>query len=171
MAKTMNLNELEKRKARGKSAPAEDQTTEDQAQDDEGEDGDEGEGDDGESSGERQARGRRKTQEIPHNGYDPEAVGGVLEELRELDAKLERLTGSIKAEIKAVYTRAADVHSIPTKLLKIEVTRDRQERKRLKKIAGLEDTEKTQLELMQKALGAFKETPLGQAAMASAGNA
>lgn len=115
------------------------------------------------------AEGFEAEQQEPErrNFPDPEAVVRVTGEINAALDKMEADQGRHKAKIKAIYVAARDKHGISSKLLKEEVGQIRRERKRQKRIDALEESEREELVELQKALGRFSDTPLGQAALAA----
>jgi len=165
MAKNLRqLDEEKKQRLAAQQAGAADDGPEDEESEEEG-----GGGPGSESGA---GSGRKKVATIPSAGYPPEVVGAVFAELDKHHEELDRLSGAIKNDIKGAYTKAADVHNIPTAVLRHLYQAHRAERKRIKKeTKKFDETQQQQLALLKKALGEFGQMPLGQAALQAAGNA
>lgn len=127
-----------------------------------------GDGDAAEAEAKPKRRGRRKVAFAKTNGYDPEKLKSYVDRLDRLNDELEEQSGALRKDMKEVYEEAADQAGIPTKLLKLVYRQHRFELKRQKKIAELESDERQNLEQLEAALGSFKDTPLGEAALAAA---
>lgn len=108
------------------------------------------------------------------NGYDPEQLQGFLEaivcehdELDELKCKhmleCKPARARIKQTLKAVHDAEINLTAFHVALKKRLA-----ERKHAKRVAELEADDAADLEAIEKALGEFAETPLGQAALARA---
>jgi len=171
MAKTLRQHEDEKKQRQAaQQAGGPDEGPEDPEE----EGGEEGAGSEaGPASGSGAGSGRKgKVATIPTAGYPPEVVGAIFAELDKHHAELDRLSGAIKNDIKASYQRAADVHNVPTAVLRHLYHAHRAEAKRVKKeTKKFDETQQAQLKLLKKALGEYQQTPLGQAALQAAGNA
>lgn len=114
-------------------------------------------------------RGRpRKAKFASTNGYDPEKLGSYVGRIFNLKDELASVSGTLRRDMKEVYQEAADQAGIPTKLLKRLVKEEDDRRKKEAWLEELEADERQSLEQLEAALGAFKETELGQAAMARA---
>jgi hypothetical protein len=111
------------------------------------------------------------TDDSETNGYDPEEVKGFLDEIEheqdELDAlKIDHLNackgprGKIKKVLKAVKDAEIDVEAF-----KVAVKKRLADRKHLKRVEELEADSANAYEMIQAALGAFADTPLGEAAL------
>ena len=123
-----------------------------------------GDGDGGEAP---KKRGRKKTF-ARTNGFDPAVIGGYCERLHNLHNELEETSGTLRKDIGEIYEEAAKI-GVSKKILKLVFGKERADIKREKKIDALESDEKVSLEQMEAALGAFRDTPLGEAAMGRAG--
>ena len=105
------------------------------------------------------------------NKYDPDRVGNAVKHVEAIEADIASITGehmaackSKRADIKAVLDEAKTAWGIPKKEIRI-VLKDRAlERKREALRADLEPDESDNVELLMEALGAFHDTPLGEAA-------
>jgi hypothetical protein len=105
------------------------------------------------------------------NGYDSVALSGFLGEIAEVDAELASLKGEYMAackgprqRIKEILATAkeADINIVAFREL---LARHRDARKAERRIADLEDDDRSAFELMLEALGEFGSTPLGKAAL------
>lgn len=110
-------------------------------------------------------RGRPRKTFAKTNGYDPEKLGSYVSRIFNLKDELATKSGEIRNDIKEVYTEAADRAGIPTKLLKRMVRDEDERRKKEAWLEELEADERQSLEQLEAALGAFKETELGRAAL------
>jgi len=108
------------------------------------------------------------------NGFDAEQLNSYLEQIDDADDALLRLKSehmtackAPRAKIKGVMkeARAAGIGMAAFRTL---VAKHRSERKIEEQIAELEADDKADFEEMQRALGDFGDTPLGEAALAKA---
>lgn len=119
-------------------------------------------------TGEPPEKKGRRAKLASQGGIDPDAVKNFSDRLTQLHDDLEETAGAIKADIKEVYEEAREA-GIKPKLLRMAFKAARDTKKRNAKIDKMDADEKIELELIERALGDFADTPLGQAATGKAG--
>jgi len=109
------------------------------------------------------------------NGFDPKTANQFLSDIRRLEAEMESKKGEYMAWCKrqrelinGIYDRAKD-SGIPKRPLKTYVKRAKLLERAEALIEGLEEEDQDLFEQLEEALGDYKDTPLGQAAMKQAG--
>ena len=105
------------------------------------------------------------------NGFDTEALRSYLETIDQADDDLLALKSQHMLGCKAPRSRikeamaAAREAGLPMTSFRAVVAAHRAERKVAARLAELEQDDLDQFEQMQAALGAYADTPLGQAAL------
>jgi hypothetical protein len=105
------------------------------------------------------------------NGYDSDALNGYLQQIAEVDDELATMKGDYmqackgpRARIKEILATAkeSDINIVAFREV---LARHRDARKAERRIADLEDDDRSAFELMLEALGPFADTDLGKAAL------
>lgn len=102
-----------------------------------------------------------------NNGFDPEDAERFATQILAMHTKLEEVSGTIRAEIKSVYSDAKAA-GIPKAIMKEAITLYRHEQKAEKRRDDLDVDYPNQLDNLRHALGWLEDTPLGKAAMKDA---
>ncbi len=102
------------------------------------------------------------------NGYDPETVKSIAKRYHALLDEMETNRGEYMSDVKELLREAKEDYGIPKKLMRMVVSEQRQELKRIKNRKNLEESERSELDILESSLGDFIGTELGQAAVANA---
>jgi uncharacterized protein (UPF0335 family) len=108
------------------------------------------------------------------NGFDRNKLEGYLQEIDFADNELDTLRGEYMQKCKGPRSQIKDIMStvkedgVNVKAFRAVLADHRSERKQQKLVAGLEADDAQDYEAMLDALGAFSDTPLGEAALSRA---
>lgn len=124
----------------------------------------------GESGAPAAGKNGRKAKPGRVGGVDADKVKAFASRLESLHDELEETSGVLRKDIKDLYDEARE-SGIQPKLLRMVFKSQRDAKKLAAKIEKLDGDEKAELEAIKLALGDFGDTPLGEAAQASASQA
>lgn len=102
------------------------------------------------------------------NAYDKKTVRAITKRYHNILNEMESSRGAFMADVKELLREAKEEHGIPKKLLRMVVSEQRQDLKRIKSRRNLEESERSELDILETSLGDFIGTELGQAAVANA---
>lgn len=107
--------------------------------------------------------GQGKTKPLT-NGFDAEQVQGFADRIHALLDEMESANGATKKKVQDVYNEAREI-GVKTSILRGEIAEQRHDRKKEAKLARMDTEDRDHRDLIRKALGTFRDTELGQAAI------
>lgn len=112
--------------------------------------------------------------EVSSNSFKTEELKSYISRIENIDTEIASETGTFMASVKSlkedkkeIFAEAKD-KGLPIRALKAELKLRALDRDKAKVVAGLEEDDRENLELIQEKLGDLASTPLGAAAMKAA---